>query len=455
MSSNFNIIEYSELEKDPESMEDVVGLDGLKNLVIEISEVNRRKEEAKNTGLSTVRGIIFNGPPGTGKTLVAKSVAKKLKYDFMPVSPSQLLSPLPAITLKKIQQCFDTAINSEKDIVIFIDEIDGIIKDRATGGSDSGGALQKFLEVLDGTGNKDRKYHIIVIVATNHIENLDSAFVRPGRFDEKVYFGLPGIVEREEFLFKALPNISNIEFLIDLTDGFSYAELKALTNRAKTSAFVNGSEINDFVLIMAAQTVLSGSSSNVVASNQLLSLHIIPHMTGHTLAYLFNPEDFTMGSIAETAKLTCHPNLTKQRIKTRKTLLINAISIIWAKLLEIEITGDSSSLSLDDFDKLDTIIEQLLILFGGAQYGNLNPYKMKVNLKNILTQYVNSINKNKILQDFKQAIIDHYTQKRVLTRNDLKNIMANNKINKALVNNLYNGLLKLIIDKMKFSKNEI
>jgi AAA+ superfamily predicted ATPase len=238
---------------------DVIGLDQAKLEVTEAMRLMRNPSEGRAYGVEPTRGILLHGPPGTGKTMFAKAVAGEFGAAFIPVSASQLKSKWVGETEANIKAVFDLARQNAGGVsgrggggvVIFIDELDAIAASR-DGSNVQGherGAVTALLEQMDGIQGKDRAP--LVIAATNYVEILDAAILRPGRFDRKILVGLPDVSAREAMLRKNLESRKDVlDAGVDLkawaqgTEGWSPAQLAQLVKDAATDAWRRKSKID-------------------------------------------------------------------------------------------------------------------------------------------------------------------------------------------------------------------
>lgn len=193
-----------------------------------------RKEELKAIGAQPVKGVIFTGPPGTGKTHLARIIAHVSNATFYLVSGPSIVSKYVGDSEETLRRIFDAAKKDERAI-IFFDEIDSIAAKR---GSDSNGeskrVVAQLLTLLDGF---EATNNVVVIAATNRIEDIDEALLRPGRFDWEIEFGLPSTEDRYKILQVRAGQLETIgtlplEELTALTEGWSGAMLTAIWTEA-------------------------------------------------------------------------------------------------------------------------------------------------------------------------------------------------------------------------------
>ena len=225
---------------------------GLKEEKEELEEiVDFLKEPGKYTGVGAriPKGVLLEGPPGTGKTLLAKAVAGEAGVPFFSISGSDFVEMFVGVGASRVRDLFEEAKHNAPCIV-FIDEIDAVARRRGTG---MGGGhdereqtLNQLLVELDGFGVNEG---IIVMAATNRVDILDPAILRPGRFDRKVAVGTPDIGGREEILKvhaknKPLGDDVNLQQIAQTTAGFTGADLENLLNEA---AIIAAKENRSFI----------------------------------------------------------------------------------------------------------------------------------------------------------------------------------------------------------------
>ena len=225
---------------------------GLKEEKEELEEiVDFLKEPGKYTGVGAriPKGVLLEGPPGTGKTLLAKAVAGEAGVPFFSISGSDFVEMFVGVGASRVRDLFEEAKHNAPCIV-FIDEIDAVARRRGTG---MGGGhdereqtLNQLLVEMDGFGVNEG---IIVMAATNRVDILDPAILRPGRFDRKVAVGTPDVGGREEILKvhaknKPLGDDVNLQQLAQTTAGFTGADLENLLNEA---AIIAAKENHSFI----------------------------------------------------------------------------------------------------------------------------------------------------------------------------------------------------------------
>ncbi len=231
-------------EKPGITFADVAGLDDVKeDIRLKMLYPFQHPEMAERFGIKPGDGVLMYGPPGTGKTMLAKATAGELDATFFVVSPAQILSKWVGEAEQNVKRLFDAAA-AEKQAVIFIDEIEALAPDR----SDSGGSsvmqrvVPQILQGMEGFGKKVG-HPVLFMGATNVPWQLDSAILRPGRFDEKVYIPLPDVAARRKLLEinlskRPLADDVDLDALAELLNGYSGADIKYICGRSAVVPFM-------------------------------------------------------------------------------------------------------------------------------------------------------------------------------------------------------------------------
>ena len=223
------------------SFENVAGLEEEKEELQEIVDFLRDPFKYTKVGARIPKGVLLEGPPGTGKTLLAKAVAGEAKVPFFSISGSDFVEMFVGVGASRVRDLFENA-KKNAPCIVFIDEIDAVARRRGTGlggGHDEREqTLNQMLVEMDGFGANEG---IIVMAATNRVDILDPAILRPGRFDRKVVVGRPDVKGREEILKvhcknKPIGDDVDLKQIAQTTAGFTGADLENLMNEAAIGA---------------------------------------------------------------------------------------------------------------------------------------------------------------------------------------------------------------------------
>lgn len=259
-----------------------------KEELLDIIDYFHNTEAYKERGLTIPRGILLEGPPGTGKTLLAKGLAGEINANFYTVSGSDFNGMFRGSGTSKVKSLFKNARENAPS-VIFIDEIDAVGNKRGAGfnDKDSDQTLNQILVELDGFNSGDEQ--VVILGATNLSEKLDPALLRSGRFDRKIYVGLPNTNERKETLEYYLKNkpVSDNVSVSSWTEqlqGFSGADIASLINEANLISFkAKHSEITQDDLNKAFNKVVAGVEKKSTVYNTTQKEIIANHESGHAL----------------------------------------------------------------------------------------------------------------------------------------------------------------------------
>ena len=289
---------HAKLSSDENKMKftDVAGLDEEKEDLEEIVDFLKNAKKYVDVGARIPKGVILVGPPGTGKTLLAKAIAGEAGVPFFSISGSDFVEMFVGVGASRVRDLFEEA-KKNSPCIVFIDEIDAVARRRGTG---MGGGhdereqtLNQLLVEMDGFGVNEG---IIVLAATNRVDILDPAIMRPGRFDRKVAVGTPDIKGRREILDvhsknKPLADDVDLDEVSKSTAGFTGADLENLMNEAAIRAaktdrkFIKMSDIRESFLKVG---VGAEKKSKIVSDREKRITAF--HESGHAILHYLLPD---------------------------------------------------------------------------------------------------------------------------------------------------------------------
>jgi cell division protease FtsH len=346
--------------------EDVAGADEAKDELREVVEFLRDPKRFKKLGATVPRGILLHGPPGTGKTLLAKAVANESKAQFFAQSAASFVEMFVGLGAARIRRLFRVA-RKAAPAIIFIDELDAV---GATRGADVSGekdqTLNQLLVEMDGFSTTD---NVVVIAASNMLEKLDPALLRPGRFDRQIFVAPPDLRGRVEILKVHTAKMPlqdvNFETVARQTSGLTGAELANICNEA---AIFAGRSHRDVVLMRdfegALERVVAGMQSRKVINDHEKRV-VAYHEAGHALCSELLP------SVEQVHKISIVPrggalgytlNLPEEDryLKSREELIDYMVVLLGGRVAEQIVFGSITTGASGDLKKVYEISRQMV-----------------------------------------------------------------------------------------------
>lgn len=335
----------------------------------------------ERAGAEIPRGILLEGPPGTGKTLIAKAIASEADANFISVSASEFVELFVGMGAAKVRNLFKQA-RDNTPCIIFIDEIDAVGKQRGTGinmGNDEREqTLNQILSEMDGFEENDG---VLVIAATNRKDVLDAALLRPGRFDRLINVPLPDTNSRKAILkvHTGNKNISeglNLDFLAEMTAGFSGAQLKNLVNEGAINAAREAREIieqND--IENALEKIVVGIAKKVDTRSSEALLRVAVHEIGHAFIAAFFKDYFELKKVTIQSTYNGaggytlfneYPEITESGLYTKDLLKKRLIVALGGKAAEHVFYGEDfiSVGASQDLKQANSIAQRMIGNYG-------------------------------------------------------------------------------------------
>jgi ATP-dependent metalloprotease FtsH len=367
------------------TFDDVAGLDGAKEEVHEVVDFLKNPQKYTTLGAKIPKGVLLVGPPGTGKTLLAKAVAGEAKVPFFSLSGSDFVEMFVGVGASRVRDLFRQA-REKAPCIIFIDEIDAVGRARGKNNFQSNdereSTLNQLLVEMDGfAGDKS----IILMAATNRPDVLDTALLRPGRFDRQIYVDLPEVKEREQ-IFKVhlkplvLSNDVVVEFLAKQTPGFSGADIANICNEAAlVAARKNKKAVEKQDFLDAIDRVVGGLEKKNKVIKPAEKSRIAYHEAGHaTISWLTE-------HAAPLIKVTIVPRgqslgaawyLPEERsITTKEQILDEMCATMGGRAAEEVVFKNISTGALSDLEKVTKQAQAVVKIFGlSDKIGNVSYY---------------------------------------------------------------------------------
>ena len=355
---------------------DVAGEDEAKELLTEIVDFLHNPKKYQEIGAICPKGALLVGPPGTGKTLLAKAVAGEAGVPFFSISGSDFVEMFVGVGASRVRDLFEEG-KRHAPCIIFIDEIDAVARQRGTG---MGGGhdereqtLNQLLVEMDGFGVNEG---IIVMAATNRVDILDPAILRPGRFDRKVGVGRPDIKGREEILHvhakdKPLGEDVDLKQIAQTTAGFTGADLENLMNEAAIAAarkghvFIRQKDIkNAFIKVgIGAEKkskVISEKEKRITAYHEAghaILFHVLPDMEP---VYTISIIPTGMGAAGYTMPLPENDEI----FNTKGKMLQDITTLLGGRVAEELIFGDITTGASNDIKRATSEARAMVTKYG-------------------------------------------------------------------------------------------
>ncbi|KAJ4846973.1 ATP-dependent zinc metalloprotease FTSH 2, chloroplastic [Turnera subulata] len=363
------------------TFDDVAGVDEAKQDFMEVVEFLKKPERFTAVGARIPKGVLLVGPPGTGKTLLAKAIAGEAGVPFFSISGSEFVEMFVGVGASRVRDLFKKA-KETAPCIVFVDEIDAVGRQRGTGiggGNDEREqTLNQLLTEMDGfEGNTG----IIVIAATNRADILDSALLRPGRFDRQVTVDVPDVRGRTEILKVHAGNKKfdadvSLDVIAMRTPGFSGADLANLLNeaailagrRAKTA--ISSKEIDDSI-----DRIVAGMEGTVMTDGKSKSL-VAYHEVGHAICGTLTPghdavQKVTLIPRGQARGLTWFIPADDPTLISKQQLFARIVGGLGGRAAEEVIFGEPevTTGAVGDLQQITGLAKQMVTTFGMSEIG--------------------------------------------------------------------------------------
>src|SRR5919106_2474317 len=355
--------------------EDVQGVDAAKEELVDVAEWLKDPKRFEALGARAPRGVLLYGPPGTGKTMLARAVASHAGVDFFAASGSSFVEMFVGRGAARIRRLFKEARRSGR-AVVFIDELDAVGGHRGSGAGDGGTsereqALNQLLVELDGFERDPGT--VIVLAASNAVDKLDKALLRPGRFDRQVLVAPPdrdgrAAILRSHSKDKPLADDVDLTDVARKTTGMTGAQLANALNEAAIIAGRAGRDAvarEDLDEALLRQSVGSQQSRRLTEDERrIVAFHEAGHALCRRLCGLDPPEILSIVPRGPSLGFVAHSPSEDRYLRSRKQLMDEIVILLGGRAAEEEVFDEAYSGAADDLARVQQICVQMVTEFG-------------------------------------------------------------------------------------------
>jgi len=357
------------------SWDDVAGLDEAKDELREVVEFLRDRKRFERLGARVPRGILLHGPPGTGKTLLAKAVASASGANFYSQSASSFVELFAGLGAARIRKLFEEA-RKNAPAIVFIDELDAVGSARAGGGfhREHDQTLNQLLVELDGFDARDE---VVVMAASNRLQDLDPALLRPGRFDRQVLVSPPDVAGREAILrvhTRAKPLAADVDLglIARQTSGLTGADLANLCNEAAILAGrAEAQYIRHADFDAAMERIVAGLQQRRVVSEKekrILAYHEAGHaVMSHLVGELFPAQKVTIVSRGQALGYTLNMPAEDRYLHTREEFVDLLMVYLAGRAAEQVVFGRITNGAANDLERVTQIARAMVFEYGMSE----------------------------------------------------------------------------------------
>jgi cell division protease FtsH len=354
---------------------DVAGLDEAKEELQEVVDFFQNRKRFERVGARVPRGILLHGPPGTGKTLLAKAVASASGANFYSASASSFVEMFAGLGAARIRKLFEEA-RKNAPAILFIDELDAVGAARTGGGfhREHDQTLNQLLVELDGFSARDE---VIVMAASNRLQDLDPALLRPGRFDRQVNVAPPDVAGREQILGvhtrgKPLAADVDLERVARQTSGLTGADIANLCNEAAILAARTGAQyVRQADFEAAMERIVAGLEQRRVVSEKekrILAYHEAGHaVMSHLVGELFPAQKATIVSRGQALGYTLNMPNEDRYLHTREEFVDLMMVFLAGRAAEQIVFGRITNGAANDLERVTTIARAMVFEYGMSE----------------------------------------------------------------------------------------
>ena len=373
------------------TFKDVAGVKEGKQELVEVVDFLKNPKKYLNLGARIPKGVLLVGAPGTGKTLLAKAVAGEANVPFFNISGSEFVEMFVGVGASRVRDLFAKA-KKYTPCIVFIDELDAVGRQRGAGlGGSHDEREQTLNQILVEMDGFDPNTNLIVMAATNRPDVLDSALLRPGRFDRQVILDLPDINDREEILKvhsrqKPFAEDVNMRGVAERTPGFSGADLANLLNEAAIlTALQNRKKITNNDILISIDKVLLGPErkSHILSVDEkkITAYHEAGHaLVAHELPHTDPIRKISIVARGMAAGFTLKLPTEDRKLHSRSEFLEELAVLIGGRVAEEEIFQEITSGAQNDLREATKLAKKIITEYGMSDKLGLRTYGQKEEL---------------------------------------------------------------------------
>lgn len=435
------------------SFDDIAGLDEEKEELKEIVEFLKKPKKFTEMGAKIPKGVLLYGKPGTGKTLIAKAIAGEADVPFISMSGSEFIEMFAGLGASRVRKLFEKA-RKLSPCIVFIDEIDAIGSRRSSNSgaeTENNQTLNQLLVEMDGFSSEET---VIILAATNRPEMLDSALLRPGRFDRQITIPAPDLKGREEILKihsrdKKLADDVSLENIAEDTAGFTGAELANILNEAAIIATKKEHEaITNDDLDEAVKKVTVGlekTSRKISERDKKLTAY---HEAGHAIVSQFLPTQTAVKEVSIIPRgmaggYTMYKSDEDKYYISKTEMEEKLIALLGGRAAEKLILNDISTGASNDIEVATRIAKDMITVYGMSDI--IGPISLKDNDGQLEYQMFGDDMQDAIGKEVKRLIDIAYQNAQEILKQNIetlhaiaKELMAKEKINEEEFNKFFN-----------------